>query len=255
MAKNVISENDAAQLSKWQSRLLPWMIIMPSLLIILFIYLSTRQLIEFNDSINAYRTGGRTSDLGLQMDSWGNPNPLNYNFEFVKFRARVKMEEMAIDHRYAQTGFLLIARTYTKYLGFFTGMILAIVASVFIISKLKENVSDLEGTINEKIKFKVVSSSPGVIFGFLGTMLMMATILYSPEIGQTDSPLYLTPEFAIAPNDSTSNAEIANAIYNLDNNSSAKTGTGKISQAKIRRAEFLRDSISAGRKPKKLNRK
>ena len=84
-----------------------------------------------------------------------------------------------------------MSRIYIKYLGFFTGMILAIVGAVFIISKLKEDVTELEGTIQEKTKFRLLSSSPGIIFGLLGTALMMTTILTHSEISVKDMPLYL----------------------------------------------------------------
>ena len=170
---------------------------MPSLLIGLFIYLSTSQLNEFKSSINGHNSEPVNNFLPGPSDTNRRYVALQNNLEYIKWYSRVKMEERALDHRYAQTGFLLIARTYSKYLGFFTGMILAIVAAVFIISKLREDISKLGGSINENIKFRVVSSSPGIIFGLLGTTLMMATILYNPEIGQTDSAMYITPEISI----------------------------------------------------------
>lgn len=39
----------------------------------------------------------------------------------------------------------------------------------------------------------VASSSPGIIFGVLGTGLMLATILTHSEIDVQDQPLYLNP--------------------------------------------------------------
>ena len=188
---------DLRQLNRWQNKLLPWMVIMPTLLIGLFIYLSTRQLDEFKASINSYRSETAIGSLPAPGDTSRRFASIPNNLDYIKWYSRVKMEERALDHRYAQTGFLLIARTYSKYLGFFTGMVLAIVAAVFIISKLREDISKLGGTVSENLKFRVVSSSPGVIFGILGTTLMMATILYNPEIGQTDTPLYVTPEITI----------------------------------------------------------
>ncbi|GGB00993.1 hypothetical protein GCM10011511_25390 [Puia dinghuensis] len=176
------------------------MIIMPTILILVFIYLSTQQLNEFKSSINSYRNGPAAGDIPSPWDTSGKFVSLQNNLDYIKWYSRVKLEDKAIDHRYAQSGFLLIARTYSKYLGFFTGMILAIVAAVFIISKLKEDVSQLEGSIREKIRFRVVSSSPGVIFGLLGTVLMLSTILYNPEIAQTDTPLYMVPDISIQGN-------------------------------------------------------
>lgn len=178
------------QLVQWQKRLLPWMIAMPTLLIGAFIVIGTMKLNGFEKF--AYRGDGDKSTLNLPvpyantMDS-----TLHQSTEYLKWYSLVKMEEFSINRRYNQGGVLLMSRIYIKYLGFFTGMILAIVGSVFIISKLKEEVSELEGSFQDKTKLRLVSSSPGIIFGVLGTTLMMTTILTHSEIDVKDMPLYL----------------------------------------------------------------
>ena len=103
------------------------------------------------------------------------------------------MEEKSLDRRYSQGGLLLVSRIFTKYLGFFTGMILAIVGAIFIIGKLQESSSDIEGAVSDQMKLKIVSSSPGIIFGVLGTVLMLSTILQHAEISVKDQPLFLNP--------------------------------------------------------------
>ena len=247
MSNTDTSPKESRQLNKWQSKLLPWMIAMPTALIILFIYLSTKQLTELSSSIGKYRQEPIVNNLTAPSSIIDRGSTLYNNLEYIKFYARLKMEERALDHRYAQTGFLLIARTYTKYLGFFTGMVLAIVASVFIISKLKEDTSDIEGTVSEKMKFRVVSSSPGIIFGILGTLLMMTTLLYNPEIQQTDSPLYLIPEITtehtiepvgIAPSEEKT-------IENLGQSKTVAPAQGEISIESIQKNKAARDSAEA----------
>ena len=229
------NKEETRQLNKWQNRLLPWMIIMPSLLILIFIYISTRQLDDFKTSINGYRSSFSEQNLVSPADTTVKSAAIRTNMEYIKWYSKVKMEEKALDHRYAQSGFLLVARTYTKYLGFFTGMILAIVAAVFIISKLREGETTFGGTAGEKMQFNLVSTSPGIIFGILGTTLMMATILYNPTIDQTDSPLYLTPELSIpsnpaaAVNPPTQQGKIPlnEILSNLEKNARSDTAAGK----------------------------
>ncbi|HVW61449.1 MAG TPA: hypothetical protein VHC48_15465 [Puia sp.] len=204
------AREETRQLNRWQHRLLPWMIIMPSLLILVFIYISTRQLDDFKTSINGYRASFAEQNLVSPSDTTARSAGIRNNLDYIKWYSKVKMEEKALDHRYAQSGFLLVARTYTKYLGFFTGMILAIVAAVFIISKLREGETTFSGTAGEKMQFNLVSTSPGIIFGILGTTLMMATILYNPSIDQTDSPLYLTPEMVSLPTNPANPAPAVN---------------------------------------------
>jgi hypothetical protein len=178
------------QLLQWQNRLLPWMVFMPTVLIGAFIILATLQLNKFEKYVyqgnenkieNAIPSPvANTTDSLLKRDA-----------AYLQWYSLVKMEEYSINRRYNQGGVLLMSRIYIKYLGFFTGMILAIVGSVFIISKLKEDVSELEGSIQDKTKFRLISSSPGIIFGVLGTALMMTTILTHSEINVKDMPLYL----------------------------------------------------------------
>lgn len=191
-----ISSTDKHELEKnkhlfqWQNRLLPWMISISTILIGAFILLATIQLNKFEKFIyqgNENKTensipspGATTTDSLLKKD-----------MDYLKLYSLVKMEEHSINRRYNQGGVLLMSRIYIKYLGFFTGMILAIVGSVFIISKLKEDVSEIEGSIQDKTKFRLISSSPGIIFGLLGTALMMTTILTHSEINVKDMPLYL----------------------------------------------------------------
>ncbi|MES2882856.1 MAG: hypothetical protein V4676_11950 [Bacteroidota bacterium] len=173
----------------WQNKLMPWMIAVPTILIGTFIVLATLQLNRFEKFVykdEENKAGQPNVPGGNQKDSL-----VRNNATLVKWETLVKMEEYSIDRRYNQGGVLLMSRIYIKYLGFFTGMILAIVGSVFIISKLKEDVSEIDGSINEKTKLKLVSSSPGVIFGLLGTVLMMTTILTHSEINVKDMPLYL----------------------------------------------------------------
>ena len=188
--KTVLQEGK--QLFKWQNRLMPWMITVPTVLIGLFILFGTMQLNKFDNYMSNGDEGEIEKAIPSPAASTTDSN-LRKNLEYLRWYSLVKMEDHAINRRYKQGGVLLMSRIYIKYLGFFTGMILAIVGSVFIISRLREDVSELEGSIQEKSKFKLVSSSPGIIFGVLGTTLMMATILKHSEINVKDMPLYLNP--------------------------------------------------------------
>jgi hypothetical protein len=188
LAKSELQKNK--QLLQWQNRLMPWMIAMPTVLIGSFIVLATLQLNKFEKFIyqgnESKIENAIPSPVANTTDSL-----LKRNIEYLKWYSLVKTEEHSINRRYNQGGVLLMSRIYIKYLGFFTGMILAIVGAVFIISKLKEDVSELEGNIQDKTKFRLISSSPGIIFGVLGTCLMMTTILTHSEISVKDMPLYL----------------------------------------------------------------
>lgn len=180
------------QVIDWQKKLLPWLIVMPTLLILLFLYLATRQMQQFNTVIDAKSESAVEKLLVSPSDS-ALDTKLRGNMDYVRWVTLARMEEKSFDKRYNQGGLLLASRIFTKYLGFLTGMILAIVGAVFIIGKLQESSSDIEGAVGEQMKLKIVSSSPGIIFGVLGTVLMLSTILQHAEIQLKDQPLFLNP--------------------------------------------------------------
>jgi hypothetical protein len=176
------------QILKWQNKLLPWLIIMPTLLVLLFVYLATQQVNQFNKALDVKKQS--VYETLLPTDS-AELRKIKSNMEYVKWMSLTKMEEESLERRHHQGGMLLLSRVFMKYLGFLTGMIMAIVGSVFIIGKLSEDVSKFEGTAGQKIRFSLMSSSPGIIFAVLGTLLMTATILEHRDIVVEDTPLYL----------------------------------------------------------------
>lgn len=175
-------------LYRWQNRLLPWLIIMPSILVILFIYLATQQVNHFNAALEIKKESVVEK---LAVTDTTELKKLKGNLDYVRWMTLARMEEESLQKRYNQGGLLLLSRIFIKYLGFLTGMIIAIVGAVFIIGKLNEDTTKIEGTAGEKISFSIISSSPGIIFGILGTVLMTTTILQHKEITVQDSPLYL----------------------------------------------------------------
>ncbi len=183
---------ELALLNSWQRTLLPWLVVMPTILILLFIYLATRQMQRFNSVIDAKEESVIEKLIPAASDSVLNAR-LKGDLEYIRWITLARMEEKSLDRRYSQGGLLLVSRIFTKYLGFFTGMILAIVGAIFIIGKLQESSSDIEGSVGDQMKLKVVSSSPGVIFAILGTVLMLSTILQHAEISVKDQPLFLNP--------------------------------------------------------------
>jgi len=179
-----------ANLRKWQEGLKPWMILMPTGLVGVFIFLATLRANDFEKYI--YRGDESIIDKVLPVpDHVTIDSTIGTKMDYIKLYTYTRMEEHSINLRYNQAAVSIMSGIYTKYLGFFTGMILAIVGAVFIISKLREDSSELDATVQEKLKLRLVSSSPGVIFGVLGTALMIITVIKKTEVGVKDMPLYL----------------------------------------------------------------
>jgi len=196
--KKTVSERRAIE--KWQNRLLPWLVIMPTFLICIFIYMATQQVKHFNsaieikpDSLLIGKILPSPADTQLNV-------ALKNDKQYLQWVTLSYLEQESMFRRYNQGGLLLMSRIFVKYLGFFTGMILAIVGAVFIIGKLSEDYTGLSGSVTQQAKFNIVTSSPGIIFGVLGTVLMVSTILQHNDITIQDSPLYLNANGIISVN-------------------------------------------------------
>jgi hypothetical protein len=105
------------------------------------------------------------------------------------------MEGYIVSSRYHQAKMLTMVNVWTQYLGFLTGMILAFIGSIFILGKIKEDVSTID--MKEVVKFTVTSSSPGIILAFFGTLLMILTINVKHELNIKDSAIYFKPDIKV----------------------------------------------------------
>ena len=171
---------------QWQFRLLPFMIIILGGLSCLFFYQTLKQFNRIqsqNEQVS--KLDITTAFSGLEDKAFSESNRLVY----VQWKTLALLEKNVLERRYHQANILLMARTWTQYLGFLTGMILALVGAAFILGKLREESSDFQARNAEaEISFK--STSPGLILAFLGTILMLATIFSHKEIVVNDAPIY-----------------------------------------------------------------
>jgi hypothetical protein len=173
---------------KWQERLLPLMSRMIVGLTLFFFIASFAQLLYLQAEI------GRDATFALSPAALGPAAaasaPVGDQIAAARFRAAAEMELQVVTRRYRQATVLLMSRVWTLYLGFVTGMTLALVGAAFILGKLQEPSSDLSlRSAGSALTLK--TASPGIILASLGTALMLATILTNHRIEVTDAPLYL----------------------------------------------------------------
>jgi hypothetical protein len=110
---------------------------------------------------------------------------------YLRWKTAALLEEDAIARRYHQANSAMLARVWTRYLGFLTGVILAFTGAVFILGKLREEASqlDVEG---QGFKATLNTSSPGLVLALLGSILIAITLIVPFKIGTRDVPLYLS---------------------------------------------------------------
>lgn len=171
MEKPEISEN--TQTIKWQYRLLPFMIKTIIALMIFFFVASLGQFIYLQINIKM------SPDL-----------PKEWTQEKNIEKQLCELEYLVINKRYHQGETSLMSRIWLHYLGFVTGMILALIGAIFILGKLRENESKLNLDVSS-VKVSLISSSPGLFLALLGTVIMITTILDHKKIDITDTSIYI----------------------------------------------------------------
>jgi len=108
------------------------------------------------------------------------------------------LERFSIQNRYRQANIMMMNSMYLSYMGFVTGMILALVGAAFVLGKLREPETSV-GSETPVWKFSLASTSPGLILAVLGSALMSITILDEGNINVRDTPLYLDGNYIQAP--------------------------------------------------------
>lgn len=177
---------------KLYGRILPAVIGIPVVFLLLFIVVSMLQLREINSRIEE----GQSQTV---KDMINHLNPKDSISEIHRqFLTLAVLEEESLSERYRQGHYSLVSRSFKQFLGFFTGIIMVIVGSVFVLLKLREEVN-ADASRGEGWKFSLVTSSPGVVFGIVGAVLISIASTTNDKINVRDSGLYLTREYLVAP--------------------------------------------------------
>lgn len=172
---------------RWQRRLLPLMAGSIVLLAGFFLVASLYQLNRLQESASF-------SSLDLEatfqrFDEQDRGKDIS-QFEYLQLRVLSLLEQNAIEHRYQQANAAMLARVWTRYLGFLTGMILALVGSAFILGKLQTDPTEIDAA-SDLWKASLKTTSPGIVLAVLGTILMFTTLLVPFEISTKDAAVYL----------------------------------------------------------------
>jgi hypothetical protein len=188
-----ISARAEKVLNRWQTRLLPMMEGMVVGLTVFFFLASCAQLLYLHQRIGQ---APRMNVSELLPDLSANSTHAE-TMELARLRAMIALEANTLERRHHQANVLLMSQLWTRYLGFVTGMILALVGTAFILGKLQEQFSELTAEVDGR-GGTLKSSSPGLMLVVFGTILMLATTIARQEISVTDAPVY-TGEWSSAP--------------------------------------------------------
>lgn len=187
-------EIEDKRLARWQNRLLPFMIGVIIAVGIFFFVASLYQLQFLHKEVRH-----KTFDLAPLFQEYEqslaqqNQKP---DFNYLEWKVRALLEQNVVERRYHQVNSAMLARVWTRYLGFLTGMILALVGATFILGKLREPLTKIK-TEGKGFGATLETTSPGIVLAFLGTLLMAITIIVPFDIETRDKAVY-TPRVSVS---------------------------------------------------------
>lgn len=185
-SENITKNDSALSDDKWLAKMLPFITSIILAMTIFFFSATIYQLFDLNRQIeDAPR---------LQIDQVYQDSTL-VNQTRKQWNNLVSLETHVLQQRYHQANVLLMARIWVRYMGFITGMILAIIGAIFILGKLREPKSEL--SFKGNVQAQLVTQSPGIVLVVLGSVIMLTTIVNHPQISVVDSAIYIPQTFDI----------------------------------------------------------
>jgi uncharacterized membrane protein len=173
------------ELAKWQRTLLPVMTLFVTALAVMFFVFSTNALRGVGTFVQ-----GEHGELRDEIRQLINQSRAEKTPDEVIRQGLLILEADALDRRYHQASALLMSRIWAKHLAFMTGMIMAFLGAIFILGKLSESSSQVEGG-SSQWKVSITSASPGIILAFFGTTLVALSIIVQGSVDVKDVPVYL----------------------------------------------------------------
>lgn len=161
----------------WQQRMLPLMVQMLTGLTAFFFVVSLVQLTYMQWTIRK-APEIRVDSAFAELDRTP-PKSDADRLRAAQLKALALLDVGTTSRRYHQVNAALMARLWKGYMGFVTGMILALLGSVFILGRLRD---PGEGPAPPG------RASPGLIMVGLGVALMVVTIVVNHRIDIADAP-------------------------------------------------------------------
>jgi hypothetical protein len=195
----LLSRDEAARLHRWQLRLLPLIVRVLLGVTVFFFVVSLGQIaylhwrIEFNRDVEL-------SGPFLLLK----PSPSEAASERRESSAlmiNALLEANAMERRYHQASVVLMARVWTSYLGFVTGMALALVGASFILGRVQGTNTTVKTEL-ASIRAELATTAPGIVLEFLGVILMIATLFINYKISVEDAAIYVrtpSPRATVVP--------------------------------------------------------
>ena len=173
-------------MERWQTRLLPLMVFILIGGALLFSVATLQQYARISTWMT---TVSPLPDAGMWDDAKLQPASFADRMALAERRAEYALERDVIRRRYDQNNQAIATRLWARFMGFMTGMIMAIVGSAFVLGKLQDKGSELGGGHGAST-ISIKSASPGIVLAALGTVLIGLSLAIQVTVNVRDVPVY-----------------------------------------------------------------
>lgn len=176
------------QLVRWQRRVLPLMVGLIAGLAVFFFAATALQLWKLDEGI---RAGPTLPAAAILRDATCPAGQSAADcLALRRSDTAALLEADLVAKRYHQGTQLLTASIWSRYLGFVTGMTLALIGASFVLGKIETAESNAEGQAGGwRVSLK--TASPGLVLCLLGTVLMIAAMTTQAELRGVDRAVYV----------------------------------------------------------------
>jgi len=182
---------EARELARWRRRMLMPMLALLSLLTLAFIVASVWQIADVQRRIGSATAGEQPfAAIDQQLASGAASIPA------ADLRARIALEHQALTLRYQQASAVLASRAWVRFMGFLTGMVLALIGSTFTLGRLETSAVQASGE-GPGWKGSLATTSPGLVLAALGTILMVGAVVVRINVDVREVSTYLPAQVLV----------------------------------------------------------
>jgi hypothetical protein len=187
-AAEAVSREEALRLYRWQVRLLPLIVRIVLGVTVFFFAVSLAQIIYLHWRIELSPRVDLSEPLRLLTAAQS--EAIADRRESAALMISALLEANALERRHHQARVVLMARVWTSYLGFVTGMALALVGAAFILGRVQGTTTTVRTEI-ASVRAELATAAPGIVLVFLGVVLMISTLFVGYKISVEDVAVYL----------------------------------------------------------------
>jgi hypothetical protein len=168
---------------RWQRTVLPFMVGALVLAAVFFGWTTY----AFFDRLQSELSYGKTEPYGL-IDRVDKVMQGAENLSYRDWAVRATLEHAALEHRFNVQVAIVKGRLWSRFMGFLTGMLLALTGCVFVLGKLRSDI-DFSGAASGASAI-LKTTSPGVYLALLGTVVIGMALAVPGEVESTDAAVY-----------------------------------------------------------------